>query len=122
MTLFYRVERDGVGPYRGYDGTETKLEEMLCDHGLDYRCNHPTPWEEPQIGSRMDDADYRCGFHSMEQMMEWFDGWGDALAEYGFRVHVYDIPEFIRGCYQSIADTELLTKDFLVETFSPAGM
>jgi ribosome modulation factor len=118
--LFYRVERDGKGPYTSYQyGVDIDLERMSADHA--FCSTHPTPYEDE--GIRGFHTGYHvCGFTGFEKMVKWFDGWGDALAESGFRVRVYDTREdhVVTGEFQDIAPANALKSP--VDEFSPAGM
>lgn len=118
--LVYRVEhkRHRHGPYRCENLKTKKCKDLawalLGDHDSDFE--HPCPQEE---GILMRERDY-CGFISIEQAVEWFDGWLDRLHFAGYCLAVFEVPEdyvklgerqavFPRESYKRV-DTLLLTE------------
>lgn len=119
-TWFYRVENDlGEGPYVGKSGDEI-LGLMASCHNLDFE-THPTPHEEASLARVFRPEYHACGTSSIEQLMEWFDGYGDDLSLAGYRVNVYKA-DVTSGRFQAIAPIRDLTPDNLVETFSCVGL
>lgn len=53
---------------------------------------HPTPRADPLLNGI--DSHERCGFDSLEALNRWFEGWGEALAESGFQVWMYEVPDW----------------------------
>ncbi|MBJ6623613.1 hypothetical protein H4N49_36775 [Streptomyces sp. DHE17-7] len=53
---------------------------------------HPSPYADPAL--KMIANWERCGFDSADALEEWFSGWFDTLHEAGFRVWVYEVPEW----------------------------
>lgn len=97
---FYRVERDGVGPYRA-DGP--RPWQMSYAHSRGYW--HPTPFEEPALVDVWCDGVHVCGFTDETQLGVWFMGWEHHLNYFGFELVVYEVSEsevFV-GEHQSIA-------------------
>lgn len=83
----YRVEerRGGAGPYNNSNmGT---LGEMFAEHGSG---THLSPQQDELLMGI--DADEHCGFATLEQLDEWFNGFHDALARLGFVVAHYTVP------------------------------
>jgi hypothetical protein len=82
-----------AGPYS--HGTELeretaeRIDAMRWDH---YDDRHNTPHSDPTL--RLIQENERCGFDSREALDGWFDGWTKLLTECGFRVYVYDVPDW----------------------------
>ena len=115
--LFYRVEDStNTGPYNCAYSTRTdalfKMSSVHCDW------DHPTPHEEDLDFSR----DMVYGFSTLEQMLDWFKGYGHVLDDAGFRVSVYRVgAQWVEsGKYQAVVKLDRLTD--LVETFSTCGL
>lgn len=99
--LVYRVETaTGKGPYNGWgfgDMTEAQLNQhidMSTAHA-DKR-THPTPqvdrvWRKNPKSEQFGDG-YLFGFGSRADLVGWFGGWGEHLADCGYRVSVYRVP------------------------------
>lgn len=90
-----RLRRDGklAGPYRGNSPLH---DELVSAHdGCD---DHPFPSYD---GISMS-SEWYCAFESIEQLLTWFKGWVEKLAECGFEVAEYDVPEHCvqKGEYQ----------------------
>lgn len=104
----YRVEMgSGAGPYSPHlHGikewewqVDQELDQMYADHkgdGWSPEPTHPTPYAEFRGLRDLDRVwgDWNCGFESMAQLEAWFDGWLHKLAELGFMVGIYEVPEF----------------------------
>ncbi len=88
----FRVETlDGNGPYQTSNLSEeqrTQLLEMYDDHSD--IAEHPSPWLDRYLGDIKKDE--YCGFVSVGQLRQWFNGWLDILTEQEFVVTVYDVP------------------------------
>lgn len=86
----YRVEqpRGGFGPY-SWEYVDA-LDGMFADHegGI-----HVSPKQDPLLGRI--DPDERCGFATLEQLQEWFDGYEADLHELGFIIARYSVPVHI---------------------------
>jgi hypothetical protein len=99
--LVYRVETaDGKGPYNGWgfgDMTEAQMNrhmDMSTAHSN--KRTHPTPqvdrvWQKNPQSKRFGDG-YLFGFGSRADLTAWFGGWGEHLADCGYRVNVYRVP------------------------------
>lgn len=88
-----RVMSFPAGPYAygtslGED-TNERIDPMRWEH-TDER--HPCPSFDKTL--RTIRPEERCGFDSREALDDWFDGWTTTLAECGFRVYTYDIPDW----------------------------
>lgn len=83
----YRVENcSGCGPYR-YPGTR----EMSNAHN-----NNPQKYPVFYMDIDIDIIQatyYHCGFISIDQLLEWFDGFFTLLSNRGFRVTVWEVEE-----------------------------
>lgn len=89
LVSIYRVEapRGGCGPYNNEHGLI--LESMFEVHRAG---GHPSPLQDWILqGIRPDE---HCGFATLEQLDEWFDGFHDVLHELGFIVAKYEIPVY----------------------------
>lgn len=100
---FYRVEHVSTrrGPYTS--GNYRLIGALEDRHGWASEDTHPNPRCDEGLGSiAMDEF---CGFSSIAQMTEWFDGFAGALAAHGFVIRVYDLPaDQVRvGARQSLA-------------------
>lgn len=97
--IVYRIEhpKNRVGPYR-YDHVNPIHCEwqrlMAVEHtneGDFGGGDHPGGWQD-----FCDDdfliEDNVFGFHSLEDLMNWFDGWLEYLIEMGFVVRSYIVP------------------------------
>lgn len=86
----YRVEtpRGGAGPYD--KALWDELEAMFCEHGSG---THPGPADDPLLRG-ISDNEY-CGFATLADLDEWFDGFHDALHKLGFLVAKYVVPAHI---------------------------
>lgn len=93
--LIYRVEHtDGNGPYssRGADDTYRSFELREWAGSLCWKHNdeaHPGPSADG-IGY-MDEVEV-CGFVSRQKLTSWFREEMEALARFGFKIKVYDVP------------------------------
>lgn len=83
----YRVEerRGGAGPYNKRNA-ET-LGEMFAEHGSG---SHLSPQQDDLLLGIA--ADEHCGFATLEQLDQWFDGFHDRLHKLGFVVAHYIVP------------------------------
>ena len=113
VTLIYRVAKPAwnypipVGPYHYYtDSVYPKIiKEMYNSHA---NFSHPTPklegWYIPY--------DHVCGFESIEELYEWFEGYTEDLHELGFKVYIYSVPTHLvtslpTQCMTPISDMSL---------------
>lgn len=79
----YRVEQaNGAGPY-SWDYKDT-LSEMFDEH------NDASPKQDSLL--EYIDPGEHCGFATLGQLKEWFEGYEDALASLGFRGARYSVP------------------------------
>lgn len=52
---------------------------------------HPSPEEDTELGWVEDEE--RCGFTSLGELFDWFEGFIKLLRENGFVMYVYEVPE-----------------------------
>lgn len=83
--LVYRVEKNGIGPYR-HDDTSDELWNKLYAKNDDTR---PGPNRD---GIGMVRRDIHFGFQDIEQLKAWFKGARSALRKNGFNLVIYDVP------------------------------
>lgn len=83
----YRVEerRGGAGPYNKRN--EQTLGEMFAKHSSG---THLSPQQDELLQGI--DADEHCGFATLEQLDEWFEGFHDLLDKLGFVIGHYVVP------------------------------
>jgi hypothetical protein len=83
----YRVEerRGGAGPYN--NSNTAALGEMFAEHGSG---SHLSPQKDELLNGIH--ADEHCGFATIEQLDEWFDGWHAVLDKLGFVIAHYVMP------------------------------
>lgn len=80
----YRVENEFErGPYRGMGG----VASMANAHWDD---DHPSPWADKGLEGIQDDE--VCALRSLEEIAEWFKGYGEALHEHGFTLNKVIVP------------------------------
>lgn len=92
--------------------------DMRYEHSDD---RHPSPhWDRTLSGISLDE---RCGFASRESLDGWFAGFTALLAECGFRVYVYDVPdwacrvgEFGQVLFRDVEAVELRNEPFVWTT------
>jgi len=115
-----------AGPYSHGDslGSETseRIDPMRHDHCDD---RHPSPHWDRTLGGI--DAHERCGFGSREALDGWFDGWTTLLVECGFRVYVYDVPDWAcrvgehgQTLFRDDEAVEVLTEPFVWTVGQPS--
>lgn len=83
----YRVEerRGGAGPYNATN--RQYLADMFAEHGSG---THLSPvQDELLLGIN---ADEHCGFATLEQLDEWFEGYHAVLDRLGFVIAHYVVP------------------------------
>lgn len=112
----YRVEMpgSGAGPYSPCDHddfifemkVDQELDQMYRDHKHD-TFDHPTPFSDGEMPGAWDvyiEWDFRCGFMSQEQLVEWFGPWMHKLSELGFLMSTYEVPapHYLVGRHQMI--------------------
>lgn len=83
----YRVEerRGGAGPYNA--NNKKALAAMFAEHGSG---THLSPLQDELLLGI--NADEHCGFATLEQLDDWFDGYHVPLAELGFAIAHYSVP------------------------------
>lgn len=67
--------------------------------------SHPSPISDPELCWIRDDE--RCGFISLDELFDWFEGFINLLRENGFVMYVYEVPgEYVRvgGFGQALFD------------------
>lgn len=95
--LVYRYELDGIGPYR----TENKKVQDLSDEICSAHCSwkHPERW--PTIGKDTNYAGcglgYYCACPSRSSLATWFNRYNRRLKAAGFKIHVYEVKDYIMG-------------------------
>lgn len=97
----YRVEHPntGWGPYccpfdmdddTDYHAFWNVRWGAMAHH--DNSCTHPSPYESMQYVMKEYD---RCGFHSLDALLSWFDGAMEELENLGFQVLEYHVPDSV---------------------------
>jgi hypothetical protein len=83
----YRVEerRGGAGPYNR--SNENTLGDMFAEHGSG---THLSPQQDELLCGI--NPDEHCGFATLEQLHEWFDGFHAVLDKLGFVIAHYVVP------------------------------
>jgi len=100
-TVVYRVENiDGEGPYRanvlGY-----KMDEMMKAHNES--SYHKDPHEDIGIPLwRKANSQFVCGFHSLELLKKWFNGYEEVLHSNGYKISVYSTDIMEKGDRQCV--------------------
>lgn len=87
--LIYRVEKNGIGPYNNY---HSDLRHMRIEHNKDSE-NRPSIKIDTDYDIHSDNIDfYKCGFHDVDSLKDWFKGYRRTLNRAGFVMSVYDVP------------------------------
>ena len=91
--LIYRIAKDGYGPYQYYRFGRSKAKKYLklsADMGMRHNrsADHPIPPIILFNGNKV------CGFESLDQLKEWFDGFLPRLHRLGFKIYVYKKRKF----------------------------
>ena len=86
--MYYRVEKDGTGPYRGpevgiLDGRNCRQHPNSCD---DYICGS---WYDSSDAAENDGWTYVFAFSSMQQLYNWFRGEIHILIRWGYKIVEY---------------------------------
>lgn len=121
-TIFYRVQNEeGFGPYRNNGINSDALDRMAARH-TDF--THPTPWNDGYLMFNFDQSSHVCGFDTLDGAIEWFDGFGDVLDRFGFKLYAYEIEShaLIRGNIQSATTFYELIDENLVCVQSLCGV
>lgn len=85
----YRYENEhGYGPY--VSSSSVDLMFALAPHYSS--ALHPSPQQDGIDISKIP-WDWRCGFLYMADLQRWFDGIHDKLADDGFTIKTYMVPE-----------------------------
>lgn len=80
-----------VGPYSDLSASDS-LRDMVWSHSRPCaELHHPSPDFCPEL--RYIDLDEVCAFDSMPALLDWFESWHRTLAENGFRIWIYDVPD-----------------------------
>jgi hypothetical protein len=98
--IVYRIEKNGLGPYRLSSGNTTKLYNKLHKH---HWCDrHPTPINDGIKDFRPNDHIF--GFSSLEQLKKWFLGSRAELRRNGYLMVSYDVSpqEVLHGNLQVV--------------------
>lgn len=103
MTTVFRVETEcGNGPYNSNCGGD--MDHCDCNNAKAYRLRNtlaerhtgddqrPAPWNDGIDGYTFP-LSMVFGFESLEAATSWFKGWGADLADAGFRLSEYLVPE-----------------------------
>lgn len=82
------------GPYAYGDSLPdddvARIDNMRWDHS---DADHPSPTRDEQLDYFIADHE-RCGFDSLDALYTWFHNWTRALHESGFRLWVYEVPDY----------------------------
>ena len=89
MMLVYRVEKNGIGPYR-HDEVDDKLWHKIASHNSGN--SRPGPRSDG-ISIGLYKPDIYFGFKDIEQLKAWFKGARSALRKNGFNLVIYDVPK-----------------------------
>lgn len=86
--LIYRVEKNGIGPYNTYhpDLTEMKIQHNKAENRPGIKIDTDYDINEENV------KHYRCAFHDIESLKNWFKGYRMMLNRAGFVMNVYDVP------------------------------
>lgn len=92
--LVYRVEMpDGTGPYRSRNGI-SPFPAMCREHCGDYQ--HPAMFTDWPFSLSEISMDYYCGFHSINQLKNWFEHFLDLILDKGGQILQYEIdPSYV---------------------------
>jgi len=86
--LVYRVEdSDGRGPYNSY---MAHVPGLLMAHNQEGPKTRPNTYADPKLRHIMQDHEF-CGFTSLTDMGQWFEGFGEALEDNDFTITEYEI-------------------------------
>ncbi len=95
----FRLEKNGVGPYRYRTLYEVEPNSRL-EHLLNRLCEshsnndiHPTWWCD---GLKNLDSQ-RFAFSSLEKLRDWFSGFLERLAKVGFEIVEYEVSDYKTG-------------------------
>lgn len=81
----FRVEDNvGEGPYASTSPIIAAMNDMHGDAG------HPSPVEDPMLGEPYPDEN--CCFATYCDLVDWFAGYEDDLADAGYEISVYTVP------------------------------
>ena len=82
------------GPYAyatAQDYTSDLLDMIFAHSGEGSHLHHPSPMYDPDLHGIRDWE--VCGFDSMDALLNWFESWHRTLADNGFRIFVYEVPD-----------------------------
>ena len=109
---FYRVEKEGKGPY----SSDYSLMEYLTEKGIltggtlspEYEAARPVPSCDAILSDIWDDlrnAGYVFGFAKFDDIFAWFN-LPEEIAffkEYGYKISTYEVKTLIKGSKQALA-------------------
>jgi hypothetical protein len=84
VSVFRVEDANGEGPYSSTSPVIAEMNEM---HGT---ANHPAPADDPLLG--LIRPNENCCFATLCDLMEWFAGYEDDLADAGYEISVYTVP------------------------------
>lgn len=120
MAEFYRVEKNGKGPYAGRDSVVYYLFEKKVISGKyfpdGYQNARPTPSEDKELSKFWDYTgkdiknSYCFGFSSFDDIFRWFNLPEEIefFEKYGFSIVKYETCDIIKGDKQAIARSDSL--------------
>lgn len=116
----YRIEHKDTerGPYNSE--TSFQNDPRLYRIGLAHTDDdHPSMWIDCTYVYKNghSHSDYYCGFSTIDQMVQWFDQWFDALHNNGFKLVMYRIAKnyTIAGKRQTIFVKERVTSRKVID-------
>lgn len=97
----YRIEDSaGLGPYFG--------PYWINIEGTYNSDRHPVPYSDvPGWELLKNHKSYRCGFNSIQQMIEWFDGGFGSIDDNGLGISIYESNNVLSGTKQVMFIGEL---------------
>ena len=94
--MFYRVEKNGEGPYRGPEAA--LLDGRNCQqHPGYYDDLIPESWYDDNENISDDGGRYVFAFSSLQQVYRWFKGEIHILEQYGYEIREYDEDSTLTG-------------------------
>lgn len=110
MAKFYRVEKDGKGPYCNDNSVIVYLTEKGVLNGElsnDYMRSRPLP---PEDGLNDFTGDYVFGFAKFDDIFNWFNlkEEHEFFRKNGFSIVIYETCDIMKGRKQAIANKNSL--------------
>ena len=94
--MYYRVEKNGSGPYRGDDGCI--LDGRGCrQHPAMYDDCIDESWWDDHMAIGGDGGRYVFAFASLQQVYRWFKGEIHILERWGYEIREYDEDSTLTG-------------------------